>query len=278
MVCVSSLSVVLHALYLPPFGAFADPHVMVDLAVAAEESGWDGIFLWDHMWRPPTDETDIADTWITLAAIASVTERLRLGPTITPLSRRRPQKVAREAVTLDHLSDGRLTLGVGLGVNTGGELERFGECAEESVQAERLDESLQIILGLWSGEEIDHHGRHFTVDHVRFLPKPVQHPRIPIWGAARGAGYPKPLRRAARLDGLFPVNTACEELARMLDVVAEERGSLAGFDVAMLAVPDTDLDALAGAGATWAMWPPNEGATPASVLQFTQAGPGAGGI
>jgi alkanesulfonate monooxygenase SsuD/methylene tetrahydromethanopterin reductase-like flavin-dependent oxidoreductase (luciferase family) len=266
---------VLHALYLPPFGEFADPHVMVDLAVAAEEAGWDGIFLWDHMWRPPSDQSDIADTWIILAAIAAVTEHLRLGPTITPLSRRRPQKVAREAVTLDHLSDGRLTLGVGLGVNTGGELERFGECAEEGIQAERLDEALEVILGLWLGQEIDHHGRHFTADHVRFLPRPVQRPRIPIWGAARGAGNLKPLRRAARLDGLFPVNTTSDQLAMMLDVVARERGSLTGFDVAMLAVPDTDLHALAGTGVTWAMWPPSEGETATSVLEFAQAGPGA---
>lgn len=264
-----------HALYLPPFGEHADPHVMVDLAVAAEEAGWDGIFLWDHMWRPADDALDIADTWVTLAAIAAVTERLRLGPTITPLSRRRPQKVAREAVTLDQLSDGRLTLGVGLGVDTGGELGRFGESAEEAVQAERLDEALEVILGLWSGEEIDHHGRHFTADHVRFLPRPVQRPRIPIWGATRGPGRAKPLRRAARLDGLFPVNTTSDQLGKMLEVVAEERGSLAGFDVAMLCYPDTDLRALDRSGATWAMWPPYEGETAASVLNLARAGPGA---
>ncbi len=264
-----------HALYLPPFGEFADPHVTVALAVAAEEAGWDGIFLWDHMWRPASGGLAIADTWITLAAMASVTDRVRLGPTVTPLSRRRPQKVAREAVTLDHLSDGRLTLGIGLGVNTGGELERFGECADEAVQAERLDEALEVILGLWSGEEIDHRGRHFTVDHVRFLPRPVQQPRIPIWGAARGAGNLKPLRRAARLDGLFPVNTTVDQLAEMLDFVAHEQGSLSDFDVAMLAVPDTDLQALATAGVTWAMWPPYEGETAANVLGFAEAGPGA---
>ncbi len=264
-----------HALYLPPFGEFADPHVLVTLAVAAEEAGWDGMFLWDHMWRPSSGPLPMADPWIALAAIASATEHLRLGPTITPLSRRRPQKVAREAVTLDQLSDGRLTLGIGLGVNTGGELDRFGECADQAVQAERLDEALEVILGLWSGEEVDHHGRHFTADHVRFLPRPVQQPHIPMWGAARGAGSPKPLRRAARLDGLFPVGTTVDQLAEMLDVVARERGSLTGFDVAMLAMPDTDLQALAATGVTWAMWPPGQGETAASVLGFARAGPGA---
>ncbi len=264
-----------HALYLPPFGELADPRVVVDLAVAAEEAGWDGIFLWDHMWRPAHDGIDIADTWVTLSAIATATQRLRLGPTVTPLSRRRPQKVAREAVTLDRLSDGRLTLGVGLGVDTGGELERFGECAVEAVQAERLDEALELLVALWSGAEVNHRGRHFTADGVRFLPRPVQRPRIPIWGAARGPGNSKPLRRAAKLDGLFPVNTASDQLVEMLEVVIEERGSLSGFDVAMLCYPETDLDGLERSGTTWAMWPPYEGESAVSVLSFAQAGPGA---
>jgi alkanesulfonate monooxygenase SsuD/methylene tetrahydromethanopterin reductase-like flavin-dependent oxidoreductase (luciferase family) len=262
-----------HALYLPPFGEFANPHVVVDLAVVAEEAGWDGIFLWDHMWRPAEDRQDIADTWITLAAVASATRRLRFGPTITPLTRRRPQKVARETVTLDHLSDGRLTLGIGLGVNTGGELERLGEAVGPKVQAERLDEALEVILGLWSGEEVSHHGRHFEVDRVRFLPRPVQRPRIPIWAGAVGGCGPKPLRRAAGLDGVFPVATSLDQLAAMLDVIVDERGSLEGFDVAMLATPDTDLTSLERAGVTWAMWPPRDGEPASEVLAFARSGP-----
>jgi alkanesulfonate monooxygenase SsuD/methylene tetrahydromethanopterin reductase-like flavin-dependent oxidoreductase (luciferase family) len=263
-----------HALYLPPFGDFSDPHATVDLAIVAEEAGWDGIFLWDHMWRQPGETTEIADTWITLAAVASATQRLRLGPAITPLSRRRPQKVAREAITLDRLSDGRLTLGVGLGVNTGGELERFGESTDEDIRADMLDEALEVIIGLWSGEEVDHRGRYFTADQVRFQPGPVQQPRIPIWGAARGGCGTRPLRRAARLDGLFPVDTSIDQLARMLDVVAAERGSMEGFDVAMLALVDTDLQPLASMGVTWAMWTVNSREATADVFKFAQAGPG----
>jgi alkanesulfonate monooxygenase SsuD/methylene tetrahydromethanopterin reductase-like flavin-dependent oxidoreductase (luciferase family) len=262
-----------HALFLPPFGEFARPQAVMELAVAAEEAGWDGLFLWDHMWRPPEDVEDVADVWITLAGVAAVTRRLRLGTAITPLTRRRPHKVARETVTLDHLSGGRLTLGVGLGVNTGGELERFGEVADQSVMAERLDEALEVILALWSGEVVDHHGRHFQVDHVRFRPGPVQRPRIPVWGAANGGCGPKPLRRAARLDGLFPVRTTEVQLARMLEVIAEERGSLAGFDVAMQVSPDSDLRALERAGTTWAMWP-SYGEPAADVVAFARAGPG----
>jgi len=247
--------------------------VLVEVAVAAEEAGWDGMFLWDHMFRPPGQPVEVADTWISLAAVAAATGRLRIGPLITPLSRRRPQKVAREAVTLDQLSSGRLTFGVGLGVNSGGELERFGESIDVNVRADRLDEALEVILELWGGEEVDHHGRYFTVDHVRFLPRPVQVPRIPIWGAARSGCSPRPLRRAARLDGLFPVDTTPDQLAPMLDTVVEARGSLDGFDVAMLATPGTDLDALAARGVTWAMWSVAMGEAAADVLALAQAGP-----
>jgi alkanesulfonate monooxygenase SsuD/methylene tetrahydromethanopterin reductase-like flavin-dependent oxidoreductase (luciferase family) len=219
----------------------------------------------------------VGDAWISLAAIAAATKRLRFGPAITPLSRRRPQKVARETVALDVLSHGRLTLGVGLGVNTGGELERFGETIEADVRADTLDEALEVILGLWSGEEVDHHGRHFTADHVRFVPRPVQSPRIPIWGAARGGCGPRPLRRAARLDGLFPVDTTTDQLAEMLEVVAGERGSLDGFDVAVLAGPGTDLHALADCGVTWAMWSVNHGESMADALAVARAAPVTGG-
>ena len=247
----------LHALYLPPFGEFADPHVMADLAVAADEAGWDGIFLWDHMIRPEGDPQQIADTWIVLAAIAASTTRILIGPMITPLARRRPQKVARETVTLDHLSSGRLVLGVGLGVNSGGELERFGETVDEKERADRLDEALELLLELWSGGPVQHDGRYFKASGVRFLPKPVQEPWIPIWGAASGRSQRvAPLQRAARLDGLFPVHAGLDRIEWMLSVVKASRGSLDGFDVAVEVAPDaarTELDALEALGATWTM-------------------------
>ena len=218
-----------HALFLPPFGEFARPQAVMELAVTAEEAGWDGLFLWDHMWRPPDDVEDVADTWITLAAVAAVTRRFDWGrPSPRSPAAGRTRSPARRSPSITSPS-GRLTLGVGLGVNTGGELERFGEVADQSVMAERLDEALEVILGLWSGEVVDHHGRHFQVDHVRFRPGPVQRPRIPVWGAANGGCGPKPLRRAARLDGLFPVRTTEVQLARMLEV--DRRGTrLAGPD------------------------------------------------
>jgi alkanesulfonate monooxygenase SsuD/methylene tetrahydromethanopterin reductase-like flavin-dependent oxidoreductase (luciferase family) len=262
-----------HALYLPPFGAFSDPQVVVDLAVAAEEGGWDGLFLWDHIVRPhEPDRAEIADPWILCAAVAMATSRLRFGPMITPLARRRPQKVARESVTLDQLSHGRLTLGVGLGVNSGGELERFAEEVDDKARAALLDESLELLQALWSGEEVDHPGPHFTA-RGRFLPRPVQQPRIRLWGAARGGGATRPVRRAARLDGLFPVGTDLDQLAVMLDVVRAERGDLDGYDVVM-ETDKPDLDSYAEAGTTWLLRPVDDSEPPAEVIPAVREGTG----
>jgi len=261
-----------HALYLPPFGEFSDPAVVVDLAVAAEAAGWDGLFLWDHIARPHEPERALVpDPWILCAAIAAATTRIRLGPMITPLARRRPQKVARETVTLDQLSHGRLIFGVGLGVNSGDELARFGEEVDDKARAALLDEALEVLQALWSGEAVDHHGEHFTA-RGQFLPRPVQQPRIPLWGAARGGGATRPVRRAARLDGLFPVNTDVDQLKVMLDVVRTERGSLEGYDVVMETEAE-DLAPYAAAGTTWIMRPVDDTLPAAEVIAAVAEGP-----
>ncbi len=254
-----------HALYLPPFGPLAEPRALVEIAVAAEQSGWDGIFLWDHVLRPPTEPAEIADPWVVLAAIAAATDRLRLGPMVTPLVRRRPQVLARQAVTLDRLAAGRLTLGLGLGVDHGGELSAFGEVTDLRARGDLLDEGAALLCDLWSGHEVHHDGPYFTADGVCFAPPPLQQPRIPLWFAARG-GARRPVRRAARYDGLFPIEVDLDGFRSMLDVVGEERGSLEGFDVAVLAHPGIDVGAFAAAGATWAMWSFLPGESVADVL------------
>ena len=268
-----------HGIFLPPFGALAPPSAVVELAQAAEERGWDGLFLWDHVMRPAGDPQEISDPWIILAAVAARTSRIRLGPMITPLARRRPQKVARETVTLDRLSEGRLVLGVGLGVNTGGELERFGEDVDERSRAARLDEAIALLLGLWTGAEIHHAGAHFEASGVRFLPVPVQRPRIPVWVGAKGTPERiAPLRRAAALDGLFPVDTTPERLAAMVETVGELRGTLEGFDIAATIRPDcasTDLPAIESAGATWAMWSFGVHSSRDEVRRVIEQGPSA---
>lgn len=263
-----------HAVYLPPFGPFADPAAVVDLAVAAEEGGWDGVFLWDHVVRThDPHRADVADPWILLAAIAVATERIRLGPMVTPLARRRPQKVARETVTLDHLSGGRLTFGVGLGVNTDRELGRFDETVDDRARAAEYDEALELLLAFWSGNEVNHHGPHFTADAVRFLPRPLQQPRIPLWGAARGGGSPRPVRRAARLDGLFPVGTDLDQLGGMLEIVSAERGSLDGYDVVIEVEGEADVDDLAARGVTWVIRGVDDKRPAAEMIAATAEGP-----
>jgi alkanesulfonate monooxygenase SsuD/methylene tetrahydromethanopterin reductase-like flavin-dependent oxidoreductase (luciferase family) len=244
------------ALYVPLFGELADPVVVARLAAEAEEAGWDGFFVWDQVrWRPPV--LDVADPWITLAAIATATTSIRLGPLVTPLARRRPVKVARETATLDQLSRGRLTLGVGLGSDRfAGEFSVTGEEVDERRRGRILDESLEILTAAWSGDPVHHEGEHHTVGGMRFLPRPVQRPGVPIWVA----GYPgktKPLRRAARHQGFFPGNLQHpDQLAEIVAAITTLRGQAGTavtepFDVVAAIEPGHDPTPYAAAGATW---------------------------
>ena len=237
-----------HGIFVAPFGPLADPHRLMDLGRAVEESGWDGLFLWDHVLRPESNE--IIDTWIALAALATATDRLRLGPMVTPIPRRRPIKLAREVITLDLLSEGRLILGIGSGVDTGGELTRFGEVVEPHARAARLDEGAKILTRLLEGETVVHDGEHFRVDGVSLEPRPVQRPRPPIWCAARGTAM-KPVRRAARFEGMFPVEVDADTFRRALDEVIAIRGDLDGFDVCLRTEHDGTPPPFADEGATW---------------------------
>src|SRR4051812_3131769 len=137
-------------IFVAPSDELVEPTVLVELAVLAEEGDWDGFFLWDHIKHLPPVRA-VADPWVALAAIACATERLRIGPMVTPLSRRRIEKLARETVTLDHLSAGRLTLGVGLGSDRTGELEEFGEVVDPRERAQLLDRGLDRLTAFWAG-------------------------------------------------------------------------------------------------------------------------------
>jgi alkanesulfonate monooxygenase SsuD/methylene tetrahydromethanopterin reductase-like flavin-dependent oxidoreductase (luciferase family) len=245
-------------LYIPLFDQLADPLLVARLSAEAEASGWDGVFVWDQVrWREPV--AGVADPQITLAAIAGATERIRLGPMVTPLARRRPAKVARETATLDLLSGGRLTLGVGLGEDRfAGEYSITGEEVDARKRARMLDEALEILPAAWSGELVRHRGEHYTVDAMRFLPRPVQRPGIPIW-VAGFYGKSKPLRRAIRHQGFFPVGI---EHPDQLAEVSGELGRLrreAGhdtstpFDLAAELEPGSDPGPYAAAGATWGL-------------------------
>lgn len=203
--------------------------------MAAEARGWDGVFLWDHIvHRPPVRA--VSDPWVALSAIAARTERLRLGPMVTPLSRRRVQKLARETVTLDHLSHGRLTLGVGLGSSNTAELEPFDEVVDPRERARLLDSRLSRLAELWAGE---------------FEPRPVQQPRIPVWVAGR---WPKrrPLERALNWDGFFPIELpGPDALAELAGEIAEKRPG--PFDLVVEIDAGEDALPWAQAGATWVL-------------------------
>jgi alkanesulfonate monooxygenase SsuD/methylene tetrahydromethanopterin reductase-like flavin-dependent oxidoreductase (luciferase family) len=238
------------------FDELANPALVADLAAEAEEAGWHGVFVWDHVrWREPV--VDVADPWITLTAIATATERVRIGPMVTRLARRRPVKVARETATLDRLSAGRLTLGVGLGNDHAGcELSITGEEADDRRRARMLDESLQILTAAWSGEPVHYRGEHYTVDGMQFLPRPLQQPAVPVW-VGGFYGNPAPLRRAARYQGFIAVNL--EDPDQLAEIVAELTAlrRAAGtadtqpYDTVVAVEPGCDPAPYAAAGATW---------------------------
>ena len=261
-------------LWFPLFEELAEPASAARLAAEAEEAGWDGVFVWDHLrWREPI--RNVADPWMSLAAIASATEKVMLGPMVTALTRRRPAKVARETATLDRLSSGRLILGVGLGADRfAGEFSKTGEQLSDRLRGEMLDESLEILTAAWSGEPVNHRGKHYLVDDVQFLPRPAQQPRIPVWVAAY-VGKMKPLHRAARYDGFFPVGIeSVDQFAQAVATVRDLRGDNAGpFDIAVELSPGSDVAPYAEAGATWWMTALEPGVSLGEVRGVVRDGP-----
>lgn len=245
---------------VPQFGDYADPKMLATLARDAEQSGWDGFFIWDHInvnWAAP-----VADPWIALAAIACATSRIRIGPLVTPLFRRNPWKLARETATLDHLSDGRLTMGIGLGGDIFGEISAFTGPLDDRVRAAMLEEGLSILIGLWSGEKFRFDGKHYRLNETQFLPAPIQQPRIPIWVAGTWPRKP-PFRRAARFDGVVPMSGDIEQaltpsqIGEIKAFIMAERKSAGPFDLVIAGETkdpksgSTMVAEYEAAGATW---------------------------
>lgn len=230
-----------------------EPSALVDLGVAAERNGWDGVFLWHHVVGTPDFAAPISDAWVVLGALAARTERVRLGTTITALPRHQPQEVARQVVTLDRLSGGRMTLGVGLG-EPPTEYTALGRTAERRELAAMLDEALEVLAGLWTGEPFTHHGTHYTFDDVQFLPGPMQEPRVPVWVSAMQRND-RTLGRATHWDGvILGEMTGAGVDALDPDAVAEVVARPdAPADVAVALPVGTDLAPYEQAGATWVL-------------------------
>ncbi len=275
------------AVGVPCVGPFGDPRLLVDLAVATEEAGWDGFFLWDHLlWSDP--EGHVADPTVVISAVAARTERIRIGIMVNMLARRRPAKVARETVTLDVLTGGRLTVGAGLG-SLPAEFTAFGESADPRVRAARLDESLHLLDAFWAGQPVTFHGEYLTATDVTMLPRPVQRPRIPVWCGGRWPAKP-PFRRAARWDGVMPVHADYglgetmppDELRAVIAYTREHRTAAGPFDVALEGRTDGAAAGRGGrlvasyarAGLTW--WVEALGwwrGTPADAMNRIRQGP-----
>lgn len=274
-----------YGIFLPPFDEMSDPRRVATLAAEAEQAGWDGIFVWDHMLAEPG--MAVADPWIVLAAIATSTTRLRTGPMVTPLARRRPWVLARQIATLDILSGGRLTVGVGLGDDGWREFSSFGDETSPRRRGEMLDESLQVLQRLLAGSAVEFSGQHYTVNSTEFRPRPVQDP-VPVWAAIRWPNR-KPLARAARLAGCFPIFAGSGQLPAPpltadltgLRAALDDLGAPPGHDmavrVALHRLPEPErpgaVAALAEAGVTWLLEAFSPGHDAAQIEAWVRAGP-----
>ncbi len=251
------------AVYVPNFGPYGDARVLADLARDAENAGWDGFFTWDHIAGGGRWPDRMVDVWVALAAVALQTTRIRIGALVAPLPRRRPWKLARETVSVDHLSGGRLIFAAGIG---GGEaeFEHLDEQADPRVRGAMLDEGLDVLTGLWRGEPFSYDGAHYQVRDTLFLPPPLQQPRIPVWIAANWP-HPRPLERAARWDGVVPgfglrQDDDLDKLRACVRTIRDQRASDEPFDVTFSGRPTPGDDPVraaemvapyAAAGATW---------------------------
>lgn len=235
---------------------FTDPRALVDLGAEAEQAGWDGILLWDHLQWDLHRRLDVFDPWAVLSAIAVRTERVMLGTAVTPLARRRPWVLAKQITTLDHLSGGRAVLGVGVGEPGDADFGVFGDEPSRSRRAKILDDALGLIDGLLRGEPVSHHSDHFSVD-AQLRPPPVQAPRPRIFVAGTHPTRP-PIARALRWDGFFPISyrglLSPEQLSGYLDGVDRP----AGWDLYVSLNRDHPIVDYEQAGVTWLV----EGANP----------------
>ena len=256
-----------YSINIPNFGDFADAEVVASVASASENAGWDALFVWDHVVHNKRDRQSFGDPWMLLTAAALATTRIKLGPLVTPVPRRRPQQVARQVSTLDNLSAGRVIFGAGLGGPIEDEYGSFGDPTDPRLLAEQLDEGLDLLDRYWSGDAVTHEGRHYQVRDVILLPTPVQRPRPPIW---IGGFWParRPMRRAARWDGAVPLFESAthghvpplDEVRDLVAYVGSHRDGDSGrpFELVLGGPSPTDpgaardlLGPLIEAGATW---------------------------
>jgi len=271
-------------LSVPCFGE--EPRFFGELAREVEGAGWDGLFLWDHIrWRAHY-HGPILDPWVLLSVAAMATDRIRLGTLVTPPARRRAAKLAKETVSVDRLSNGRLVLGVGLGWPPDVDFGNLGDEGDNRVRAEIFEETLDALLGFWSAEPFAYDGKHLHITSTHLTPGPLQQPHPPIWVGAKWPNR-KPFARAARWDGVAPVMDdramTPADITELLELIGEKRGSLDGYEVVYGGRSEPGsagaehIAPFAEAGVTWwveAMKP--EGNWQTESLRRAAAGPSLG--
>jgi alkanesulfonate monooxygenase SsuD/methylene tetrahydromethanopterin reductase-like flavin-dependent oxidoreductase (luciferase family) len=271
--------------FVTSFGGARD---YVTLAREAEQHGWDGVFAWDDI---SVDPRDVFDPWAILGAMAVATERVTLGAMVFSLARRRPWKVARESMTVDHLSGGRLVIPVGLGGTWDGGYSRVStDDPDRKVRAAKVDECLDILELAWTGEPVSYAGTHYQMTDLLFLPRPIQRPRIPIWTVGAWP-HAKSLARSARWDGCIVYDmsgssqdgaVSAETVRRVKAWMGEHRTADTPFEIIVEGESSgTDakanratLEPLIDAGATWwieSRWEDHESFE--SLLQRVRKGP-----
>ena len=276
-----------------------DARDFAQVAALGERHGWDGVFTWEAVWG--------VHAWVTLGAASMVTERIRLGTLLTPVSRWKPWDLASAVGTVDRLSGGRVILGAGLGALHGG-WTAFEADEGRRARAQKLDECLDIYAGLMRGQPFSYHGTHYSAEPTDFMPPdpPVQRPHPPVWmvGAyVAGRDRQPSLDRAARWDGLLPQVIDGDErrgvaspgeLGDLVSLVRARRDEIglggAPYDVIIEAdstgefvqLDPAEPGAWEAAGATW--WIESWWSVPAGtegldeVRRRVQAGPPAGSL
>lgn len=257
-----------YSINIPNFGDFADAQTVATAAVAAEQAGWDALFIWDHVVHDKRERAGqpFGDPWMLLTAAALATSHIRLGTLVTPVARRRPEQLARQVATLDAMSNGRVIFSAGLGGPVEDEFGSFGDTTDPVLLAEKLDEGLDVLTRYWSGEPVNHDGRHYRVNDVTLLPGSVQRPRPPVWIAGYWPNR-RPMRRAARWDGVVPLFAsarhgeipAAAEVRELVDYVRAQRADTGQpYEIVLGGVTPGDpakaadvLAPLAEAGGTW---------------------------
>lgn len=244
-----------YGIEIVPFGEFGEPQVVVQLAQAAEAAGWEAVWVWDHLAFP----YGVGDPWVLLTAVAATTTQIKLLPGVAALPRYKPHLLARLLTSLDRLSNGRFILGAGMGA-LHHEFASVGEAGDYKTRAAMLDEGLDLLTRIWSGQPVTHHGAHYTVNDLTFLPQPIQQPRIPIWIGGDSAAA---LRRAAQWDGwiMGTVDENCvttttpAQIGESVAAIRQQRTSDAPFAIAVDGVSQPNetahVRAYEAAGATW---------------------------